>query len=239
MSPPRLVNDFAGILSSSENKRLEDKLLHYHDTTSTQIAIVSLKSIGNNDIAQYSFDLAEKWGIGQKGRENGLLILVAVEDRKIWIATGYGMEATVTDAATKRIIENYIKPNFRNNQYFEGLDQATSIIMSLAAGEFAADQMKGGKEGSGIGPFFLIFIVLFFLVIFPIMRHRAMKKSHFGRKPLDIFTAMLLMGNMGGRRGGGFGDFTGGRGGFGGGGGGGFGGFGGGGFGGGGAGGSW
>jgi uncharacterized protein len=241
MNPPRLVNDFAGLLNSNQNKMLEDKLRNYYDTTSTQIAIVTLKSIGGADAGQYAPELAERWGIGQAGKDNGLVILVALQEREIRIATGYGLEPTVTDAASRRIIENYIKPNFRRENYFEGLDQSTSIIMSLAAGEFEADKLRG-SEGESVAPVFLIFLVLFFLVILPLMRHRAAKKAHFGKKPLDFFTTMMLMNAMRGKRGGGFGDFKGGRGGFGGfggGGGGGFGGFGGGSFGGGGAGGSW
>jgi uncharacterized protein len=241
MNPPRLVNDFAGLLSSNENRMLENKLRNYYDTTSTQIAIVTVKSIDGADAFSYAHELAEKWGIGKAGKDNGLLILVALQEREIRINTGYGLEPTVTDAASKRIIENYIRPNFRQEKYFEGLDQSTSIIMSLAAGEFEADKLRG-TEGGNAAPAFLIFLILFFLVIFPMMRHRAVKKAHFGKKPLDFFTAMMLMSAMKGKRGGGFGDFRGGRGGFGGfggGGGGGFGGFGGGSFGGGGAGGSW
>ncbi|CAN5153776.1 hypothetical protein BH23BAC1_BH23BAC1_45170 [soil metagenome] len=236
MSPPRLVNDFAGLLTNDQSRMLENKLRNYYDTTSTQIAIVTLQSIDGTDAGMYAPELAERWGIGKAGKDNGLLILVAFQEREVRIATGYGLEPTVTDAASKRIIENYIRPNFRRKDYFEGLDQATSIIMSLAAGEFEADQIRG-NEGNA-APVFLIFLVLFFLVILPLMRHRAVKKSHFGNKPIDFFTAMMLMNAMKGKRGGGFGDFKGGRGGFGGGGGG-FGGFGGGSFGGGGAGGSW
>lgn len=240
MNPPRLVNDYVKLLSDNEYQMLESKLRKYNDTTSTQISIAIIPTVGNDDIAFYTTELAQQWGVGQKGNENGILILVAFNDRKVQIATGYGMEPTVTDAAAKRIIENYIKPNFRQEKYFQGLDQATSIIMSLAAGEFKAPPSEQAPGGGG-GAFILIMILLF-LVVFPILSRRSMKKSHMGSKPVDLLTAMILMGGMKGRKGGGFGDFTGGRGGFGGfggGGGGGFGGFGGGGFGGGGAGGSW
>lgn len=243
LNPPRLVNDYVNLLSENEFRMLESKLRNYSDTTSTQISIAIIPTTGGDDIALYATELAHRWGVGQKGNDNGIMIVVALNDRKVQIATGYGMEPTITDAASKRIIENYIKPNFRQEQYFQGLDQATSIIMALAAGQFEAP--PGNKpSGSGIGAFLIIFVILF-LVVFPLLSRRAMKKSHFGSRPMDIFTAMMLMGGMKGRRGGGFGDFKGGRGGFGGfggfggGGGGGFGGFGGGGFGGGGAGGSW
>lgn len=241
MNPPRLVNDYIDLLSDNEFMMLENKLKRYNDTTSTQISIAIISSTEEEDIAMYATELAQRWGVGQKGNENGIMILVAYNDRKVQIATGYGMEPTVTDAASKRIIENYILPNFRKEQYFEGLDQATSIIMSLAAGEFEAPP-GSQPEGSGVAGFILL-LVLIFLIVFPILSRRSMKRSHFGSRPVDLFTAMMLMGGMRGKRGGGFGDFKGGRGGFGGfgggGSGGGFGGFGGGSFGGGGAGGSW
>lgn len=237
MSPPRLVNDYAGLLTAEQNKLLENKLLNYNDTTSSQFSVVIIRSTGVYDIAQYAAELGEKWGVGRSGKDNGLLLLVAAEDRKVFIATGYGLEPTITDAASKRVIENYIVPNFKQEKYFEGLDQSTSILMGLASGEFSADKLK--KESNGIPSIVMIILFLVFMIGIPYLRYRNMKSHHYGgKKDMSFLTALLLMGSMGGGRGGGFRDFSGG-GGFGGGGGGGFGGFGGGGFGGGGAGGSW
>ena len=235
MDPPQLVNDYAGLLSESEKQMLESKLRNYNDTTSSQFTVVIIRSTGMYDIGQYAAQLGEKWGVGRSGKDNGLLLLVALEDREVFIATGYGLEPTITDAATKRVIESYIKPNFKQEQYFKGLDEATSIFMGLASGEFSAEKLKNGKNGTQS----IIMIVLFlaFMIGIPYLRYRSMKKHHYGgRSDMGFLTAMLLMGSMGGRGGGSFGDFSGGGGSFGGGG---FGGFGGGGFGGGGAGGSW
>ena len=235
MSPPRLVNDYAGLLSAQENELLESKLVNYNDTTSSQFSVVIIRSVGMYDIAQYAAELGQKWGVGKSGKDNGLLVLVAAEDRKVFIATGYGLEPTITDAASKRVIENYIVPNFKQEKYFEGLDQATSILMGLASGEFSADKLK---DGGGMPSVVMIILFLMFMIGIPYLRYRSMKSHHYGgKKDMGFLTALLLMNSMGGR-GGGFRDFTGGGGGFGGGGGG-FGGFGGGGFGGGGAGGSW
>lgn len=230
MNPPRLVNDYAHVLSEQENQLLEGKLRRYNDTTSSEFTIVVIRSTGAYDIGQYAAELGERWGVGKKGKDNGLVILVAVEDRTIWVATGYGLEPTITDANIKRVIETYIKPNFRQEQYFAGLDEATSIFMAMASGEFVADpnQEPGWKSALVL---FLVFMI--FMVGIPYLRYRNMKKNHFGgKKDLDFITAMLLMSSMGrgsGRSGGGFGGGSGG----------GFGGFGGGSFGGGGAGGSW
>lgn len=229
MSPPRLVNDYAQALSEQENQLLEGKLRRYNDTTSSEFTVVIIRSTGGHDIAQYTAELGERWGVGKKGKDNGLVILVALEDRNIWVSTGYGLEPTLTDANIKRVIETYIKPNFREERYFAGLDEATSIFMGMASGEFKS---VPNNEPGWQSTLASILFFLAFMVGIPYLRYRSMKRNHFGgKKNLDFFTAMMLMGSMG--RGGGRG------GGFGGGGGGGFGGFGGGSFGGGGAGGSW
>lgn len=240
MNPPMLVNDYANMLDEREQQLLEAKLRNYNDTTSTEITVVTIQSRGGYDIAQFATELGERWGVGKKGKDNGLLLLVALDEREVNISTGYGLEPTVTDIASRRIIDKYIKPNFRKEQYFKGLDEATSILMSLAAGEFKAEDIKGTGESAfpAIG---ILLFMLFIFVVVPFMKYKSIKKHHYGNKPVNFFTAMMLMGAMGGGRRGGstFGNFSGGSGSFGGGGGGGFGGFGGGSFGGGGASGGW
>src|SRR5690554_7370909 len=91
-NPPRLVNDFTNTLSEAQQAALERKLVAYDDSTSTQISIVLIRSVGPYDISDYAFQLGDKWGIGRQGKDNGLLILAAMEDRKVFIATGYGLE---------------------------------------------------------------------------------------------------------------------------------------------------
>jgi uncharacterized protein len=215
-----LVNDYAGILSAEENAQLENILVSYFDTTSTQIAVVIENSLEGDDIADYCQRLATAWGIGEKDKNNGVLLYVAVNDRKVRIHTGYGMEATLTDALTKRIIEQNIKPNFRNNNYAQGIYEAADIMMRAASGEYVNTRSKNSGKGSSLIGIFAFIIILIFIF------------SKFGG------------GGGGGLRGRGFGGpvywgGTMGRGGFSSGGGGGFGGFGGGGFGGGGSSGSW
>jgi uncharacterized protein len=242
-NPPRLVNDFAKVLNKQQNDALEYKLRRYNDSTSSEVSIVLIRSTGPYDIAQYAYELGERWGIGKKDKNNGLLLLVAVTDRKVNISTGYGMEPVVPDAAAHRIIEDYLKPQFRNNNYYAGLDEATTVIFKLATGEFKADAIAKGSGSPGAGSWmFVIFLVLVF-VIFPALKHREVNKSHYGHKhkDVDFLTTMILLNGMGRRRGSSYSDFSRGGGIFGGGGGGGssFGGFGGGSFGGGGASGSW
>jgi len=234
-NPPRLVNDFTNTLSLQELAQLEQKLVAYNDSTSTQIAIVIMRSTGDYEIADYSQRLGEHWGIGST-KDNGILILAAMNDRKIFISTGRGMEGAVPDALAKRIVQNLILPNFKMEAYYEGLDQATDMIFKLASGEYKAEDVesKGNSRGGG-----LILLVLFILfVVLPLIKNRKDNDNHMGGKGggIDLFTTIMLANLLKGG-GGKFGDFSSGGGSFGGGGG--FGGFGGGSFGGGGAGGSW
>jgi len=232
--PPRLVNDLTrSTLTGQEVAALERKLLGYEDTTSTQIAVIITNTTSPYEIADYAQRTGQSWGVGS-GRDNGILIVVSIQDRLAHIATGYGMEGAIPDAAAYTIITNQMRPNFRQGDYYAGIDQAVDVIIGLASGEFTAEDIAGGGEGTPIG------IIIFFLivfVIFPIwVSHKNRGYRDYGSR--DIPWWIFLAGGGGGRRGGGWGDFSGGSGGFGGGGGG-FGGFGGGGFGGGGATGGW
>ena len=231
-NPPRLVNDLSGTLSADEVAQLEKKLLAYSDSTSTQVSIVLMGSVGIYDISDYAFQLGEKWGIGGKGKDNGLLILAAMEDRKVFIAPGRGLEGAIPDALAKRIVNDMILPNFKAQDYYQGLDQATDMIFKLASGEYTAEDMD--SEGNNVGAIiFILFFILLFVVL-PIIKNRRDNNNHMGGRGggVDFWTTLLLANALGG---------SGSSGGFGGGSSGGssFGGFGGGSFGGGGAGGSW
>ncbi|ANW96552.1 hypothetical protein AXE80_09800 [Wenyingzhuangia fucanilytica] len=230
------VYDYAHILSNQEVQALSQKLIRYSDTTSTQIAIATIKSLNGQDIAMLATEKAHEWGIGQKGKDNGVFILIAPNERKIHIATGYGVEHLLTDYLSKQIIDDIISPNFKRQQYFNGLNQATDVIIKVLAGEYKADAKKNSK---GKGNLFIIILIVGG-IIFIMSRSNNSGKGNGGSNnrgggldSSDIFTAILLgsMGSSRGYRGGSSGGFGGG--GFSGGG------FGGGGFGGGGASGGW
>ncbi|REK49676.1 MAG: TPM domain-containing protein, partial [Bacteroidetes bacterium] len=123
-----LVSDFANMLSKEEHSQLERKLVAFNDSTSTQIAVVIMRSTGNYEISEYAVRLYNHWGIGQKDKNNGVLVLVAIEDRKVFINTGYGIEGVLPDALCKRIVENEIVPAFRAGMIYKGLDDATNSI---------------------------------------------------------------------------------------------------------------
>jgi len=234
--PPRLVNDFTQTLSAQEVNALEQKLVIYNDSTSTQIAIVMIRSLDGYPVDDYAIKLGELWGIGQKDRDNGVLIFIAKDDRKIFIPTGYGMEGVMPDGLVKRIIENDMKPFFREGKYYEGLDKATDSMFRLAAGEYSAEPQENKSSGP---PVLFILGIVFFIFMFIWFKVRSVRQYSVINN-MSFWTAWTLLNQAQRTHHGSWGGFSGGGGSsWGGSSGGGFGGFGGGSFGGGGAGGSW
>jgi len=233
--PPRLVNDLADILTPSQEQYLEQKLRKFNDTTSNQIVVLTVKSLNGYDRADFAYQVGEKWGVGQKKFDNGVVILVkpkySERDRgQAYIAVGYGLEPVIPDVVAKRIIDNEMIPYFKQNNYFKGIDNAVNIIMQLAAGEISEKTYLEKTEE----PWFVALLpFIIFFIIFILIRISNARSYTMHDKGISFWTAFLLGNMMGG---GGSGSSGFGGGGFGGGG---FGGFGGGSFGGGGAGGSW
>lgn len=234
--PNTLVNDYTQTLKTNELSLLENKLVAFNDSTSTQIAVVLIQSLEGYDISDYAVTLFRAWGIGGKDKDNGILLLISKGDRKVWITTGYGVEGALPDAIAKRIVEQEIKPSFKEGNFYEGIDKGTDAIISYTKGEYKNDQPKKTKSDKGFPGGLLILIII--LIIYFISRGGGGGgggRNVIGRRGgANIFWWSLLSGlaNSGSSRGssGGFGGFSGG---------GGFGGFGGGSTGGGGAGGSW
>lgn len=242
--PPRLVNDFSNTLAPEDITRLEKMLVEFDDSTSVQIAVVMIPTLDGYPISDYAFELGEKWGIGDKKKNSGALLLIAIRDRKMFIATGYGLEATLPDARCRRIIETDIAPEFKRGLYYEGIKAGTESMMKAVKGEYKDSPRKKAKSGSKVPAVLIIILVLLFVFlakIFSVRRYSLLNN-------IPFWVAWSLLNAAAGRRKGSWRDFNSGSGtfggwggGFGGGssGGGGFGGFGGGSFGGGGAGGSW
>lgn len=165
--PPRLVNDFANMLSAQEEAQLESRLVAYNDSTSTQIAIVTVVSLEGYDVFDYAHMLAEKWGIGQKDKNNGLLILIAKQEKKIRIHTGYGLEEFVPDAKVKHIINEILKPAFREQRYAEGLNEALDVIFDRSKGAFTSDGNTQGKsKNRGISWWYIFLVILIIILLF-------------------------------------------------------------------------
>lgn len=233
--PPQLVNDFAGILSADEQKRLERELVSYDDSSSTQIAVVTVKSLGDYAIEDWALEIGRKWGVGRKSKNNGVVILVSLEPRRINISPGYGLEGALPDITCKRIITNYITPKFKEGNFYTGLMDGIRAIRAAVKGEFKNEDY--GK-GDGDFPLWVFWLLLILLIIFIIVMMRA--RRHFEeygtgrRRYRDSGGPVIWWGSGGGWSGGG-GSWGGGDSDSGGG----FGGFGGGDFGGGGASGDW
>lgn len=236
--PPKLVNDFTGhFISSAEKQALENKLVAFDDSTSSQIAVVIVDNLGGYTRDEYAVAIGRKWGVGgQKQFSNGVVLLVNTGEkggqRGTFIATGYGLEGSITDLIADQIVQNILIPNFKAGNNYQALDEATNSLMDAAAGRYQApdDYHQGKTTGSVFGLVLLIFIIFIIIVI---LKNRGGGGGGYvsRRGYRDNWGGPVIF--PGGWSGGG------GGGGWSGGGGGGFGGFGGGSFGGGGAGGSW
>ncbi len=249
--PQKLVNDLADFFSSQEEAQLERKLVDYNNTTSTQITVVTVDDLGGQAPNNYANEIGESWGVGQKGFDNGIVILIAKEERKVSIATGYGVEEFLPDVVIKNIIDRDITPKFKQRRFFDGINSATDKIYGYLTGQFQATDKPDSEFAIPPAVMFMLFI-FFMLILLSLFnksdRHPPTTYDGNGKKhripPRRKRSRTIIIPSGGGYSWRGFsrggGGFSGG-GGFGGGssGGGGFGGFGGGSFGGGGATGGW
>jgi uncharacterized protein len=233
--PPRLVNDYSKLLSPDQVRQMEAKLVAYDDSTSTQVALVIVPTLDGYEPVDYAVKLGRSWGVGNKKTNNGVVFLVSTEPdkRRVFIAPGYGMEGALPDIICKQIVEDIVIPQFRQKNYFQGLDMGVDAIIKAARGEYKAP--KGYKDrGEGKGNGIVVFIIILVIVIFIVGgmgRGGGPGGGMMSRRGYRDFIGPTIFFPGGSGRGGWGGGGSGG--------GGGFGGFGGGSFGGGGAGGSW
>lgn len=227
------VYDYANLLSSPEKKQLEEKLVRYSDSTSTQIVIVTIENLKGEDIGILTPKWAQEWGIGQAKEDNGVFILLAKDERKIWISPGYGVEDRLTAGIGGELTRNIIIPEFKQGSYYNGLDKGVDAIFDVLKGKYKGERKD--KQGSNF-PFGIIAVIIIVIIISAKNRRGGGGNSGNRGGGMDL-TDIILLGSLGrglggGRSGGGFSGGSSGGGGFGGG-------FGGGGFSGGGSGGSW
>ena len=227
------VYDYANVLSPTEKNQLEEKLIRYSDSTSTQIVLISIESLKGEDIGILTPKWGHTWGIGgSEQNDNGVIILFAKAERKIWISAGYGLEDRLTAGIGGEITRNIIIPEFKAGSYYNGLDKGTTAIIDVFKGKYKSERKSNKKDKFPILPF--IIIVAIILLIISKGKRNGGNSGNSGSGPslMDV----IILSSLGRSGGGGFGGGSSGSG-FGGGG---FGGgFGGGGFSGGGSGGSW
>jgi len=238
-NPPRLVNDYANLMTADERNSLERKLVAYDDSTSNQIVIVTVHTLHGYEADQYATEIGHFWGVGGQAKyDNGVVILVSdgKEEngkRRYFIATGYGLEGALPAITTNAIAEQYLVPNLKENKFFEAFDQTTDAIIKAAAGEYTPPANYRKKGGGSIGGSLVkIILVIIFIIFILIRNNRGGGGGFMSRRGYRGWLGpAILWPGLGGGGGGGWsgGGSSGG----------GFGGFGGGGFGGGGSGGSW
>ncbi len=239
--PDLLVLDKANVLDQSQESNLHQKLVRFDMDHSVQIMVVTVPSLCGMDPAQFTYEIGERWGVGQEEFDNGVVIMVKPTggkgERHTFIATGYGVEGVLPDATCKLIVENEMIPQFKDGAIGEGINNAVTTIMEITSKEYTSTEYgkKIGRRkhrekfiGGGV-----IFLILMFFFISRFARAR----NYASANNVGFWAAWAILNSTNRRHGGGWDNFSGGGGSFGGGGG--FGGFGGGSFGGGGAGGSW
>jgi uncharacterized protein len=237
-SPPRLYNNFSTVqlLSPSEEAEIEEQLEKFEAETSNEIAIIVVDDLKSYEPWEYAVEIGEKWGVGKENEDNGIVLLIKPTKtgggRKTFIAIGRGLEGAIPDLTTNEIIENEILPNFKQDNYFQGIKQAVDVLSKLSKGEYNSKQYskKNKKEIGFFGGLILVVLIIIIVIVIARKGGRGGGGGIGSSIASGIFWGSIANGGFGG-----------GRGGFGGGssGGGGFGGFGGGSFGGGGSGGSW
>lgn len=234
----RLLWTYTDLLSAEEAQRIDDRLTAFARETSNRILVLIVDTLCGTSDSDLAFRIGEEWGLGAKGFDNGIVFLIKPTggqgERRVFIATGYGLEGAIPDATCKQIIENEVIPRFKQGRFADGIEAALNVLMPLAKGEY--DHRSYGRKSVPWGMLIMVLLV----ILISIFSWRGRVKRYARTNSVDFWSAMWLLSQMdrkhsgrwqGGSGGGGFRGFGGG--------GGGFGGFGGGSFGGGGAGGRW
>ncbi len=203
------VYDYIELLSQSDNLSLENKLIRYSDSTSTQIVVAVISSTEGENINYLAANWGEKWGIGQAKEDNGVLLLLAKKDRKIAISSGKGVEHLLTDFQSKRIIDRVITPQFKKGDYYGGLDLGADYIFKTLNGEFKGSR-KEESEGFDPGIIFpIIIIIIFFLLLYRGNKNnKGGRRRYRKRSVAEGIIETIILSNAG-RSGGSFGGFGG------------------------------
>mgnify|MGYP001589041260 CR=1 FL=1 len=191
-SPTGFVNDFAGLYTSQFKFQMESDLTAFEKQTGSEIAVVTIKSLEGMDIESYAVSLFEKWKIGKKGKDNGLLLLISKEDRKIKIEVGYGLEPYITDGRAGEIIRNQMTPEFKNENYETGTLNAVNQIKKYLIDQDVAPKTAAGSSNNSEDSFWLVMAGLF--VLYSLITYIA---SFLGRTK-EIWSGAVLGAVLGG-----------------------------------------
>lgn len=210
------VNDFADMLSRSQQQQLEQKLRNYRDTTTTVVVIATLESLNGISIEETATKMFNEWNMWQGNKDNGVLILVAKAEQEMRIEVGYGLEGAIPDVLAGRIIREIIAPRFKKGDFFGGFDRATSVIIELASGEYTGQLTEESSSEDEDIASFIIFVLFIIFVIYSSARKGGGKRNGRRRRRTLGSGGFIFLGGGGGfgggSSGGGFGGFSGGGG---------------------------
>lgn len=201
-TPTSFVSDYANVIDEETKSALIQQIRALEASTTDQIAVVTVLSLDGGDINIESANLFKKWGIGQKDKDNGILFLIAVQDKKMRIEVGYGLEGDLPDSSTFHIIEYEVKPFFKEGKYSEGIKKGVDDIVGVLGGSIASTTFSGNyqntnnsnssdnvyhiKSGYGVTVFFLIIFIIFFVIVFRFFRGmKISSKSGFSQNDIS------------------------------------------------------
>ena len=167
LHPQGAVSDWAGVFTPEQKTALEERLVAFQKANGGALVVVAVPSLKGGEIGDFAVKLFEQWkGIGEKGKDNGILLLAAIEDRKLRIEVGYGYEGVLTDAATGRIMDEHILPRFKEGNYAQGLSDGADVLLKVMGGE-ALPEAAPAAQGSPLGGiiFLMFFVLIFFLIV--------------------------------------------------------------------------
>lgn len=211
------VVDLAGIVPEATEQRIEAKALELEQRTGAQIVVLTISSLEGESLEDFTIRVVDEWKLGQAGQDNGVLIFVAVDERRMRIEVGYGLEGVLTDAMSGRILDGAIAPRFREGDFGGGLERGVDAVIALVSGEGEPPPVRE-RESDGIPGCFVIFFFLMFFVVLPMLRQRRHYRRGWSSRRGWSGPWVIGGSGFGGGRGGSFGGFSGGGGGFGGGG---------------------
>ncbi len=179
-APSGYINDFAGLFSESERTQLEQKVQAFENESTNEISVVTITALQGDTIENFAVQLFEEWGIGKAKSDNGVLLLIAKDERQMRIEVGYGLEPSLTDAIANSIIQRQLIPSFRENRFYDGVNTALDSIIQVTKGEYVATQIQDNESwqawantldliGDSLSYFFLLagaIFVFFFISMF-------------------------------------------------------------------------
>jgi uncharacterized protein len=177
--PDHRINDYAGVLTPAERDRLEQKLIERERTASNQVVVAIFRSLEGDSLEDFSIRLAQAWRIGQKGLDNGVIFLVFVDDRRMRIEVGYGLEANLTDAISSSILRDVVAPRFREGRLADGIGAGLDAIDQAIAGTYR-QPVRSARPRRSIDPFTLALLLLVFgglgMAVVPTLFYRGARR---------------------------------------------------------------